>query len=185
MAKKWMAWLFAVLVLIGGGAYWYLSGKSIAIRITQQQIEQKLADKLPLTKTYFIFFKVTLDKPRVQLREGTDRVQAGMDITLNLQIPGSSAPLGGSVDVSAGLRYDPKAAAFFLTDPVVEQLHLQGLPSQYADIARAAVTQALLAYYAEHPIYTLSTNRIDQLAARMALKSVVVEGGELVVTLGL
>ena len=47
------------------------------------------------------------------------------------------------------------------------------------------LTKAVARYYAERPIYTLKETNIKQSAARLVLKGVIVENGELVITLGL
>ena len=52
MAKKWIGGLLVLLLLAAAAAYWYLARQSYELRITQAQLEQKLADKLPLTRGY-------------------------------------------------------------------------------------------------------------------------------------
>ena len=98
---------------------------------------------------------------------------------------GSVGPLGGSVDVSGGVRYDSGRGAFFLTEPVIERVAVQGIPEKYAGKAREALTMALAAYYAERPIYTLNATDARQAAGRLVLRKVDIENRELVVTLGL
>jgi hypothetical protein len=176
------------LVLIAaaiGSAYYYFYGRQYVYRFTEAQLQQALSQRLPFTKTYLLIFQVTLDHPRVTLVNGSDRVHAGLDITLNVRVGDQPLPLSGSVDASGGVRYDPKAGQLFLTQLKVEQLELQGVPEQYASRAAAALSRALDTYYADHAIYTLNASDAKELAARLALKSVTVEGQQLVVTLGI
>jgi hypothetical protein len=185
MRKGVIIFLVALLVTAGGGAYYYLRGLDHRLRFSQQQLQQKLAAKLPLTKTYLAIFDVTLDRPRVVLKEGSDRVNAGLDVTLNIRLGNQAQPLGGSLDASGGIRYVPERGELFLTDPVIERSSLQGLPEKYAEKLNGVLARVLADYYADHPIYRLSTDDPKQAAVRWVLKQVVVEDGELVVTLGL
>ena len=177
--------VLGVVLALAAGAFVYFSGKEYSFRFTEQQLQEKLAAKLPFKKSYLLIFQVTLDNPRVMLRDGSDRVEAGFDVQLNIKVGEEPKPLGGSIDASGVPIYVPEEGAFYLSDPKIEALEVQGIPSEYASKAKDALTQALARYYAERPIYTLNTTSIKQSAARLVLKSVIVENGELVVTLGL
>jgi hypothetical protein len=168
-----------------GCAYYYFYGRQYVYRFTEAQLQEALSARLPFRKTYLLVLQVTLEHPRVTLVEGSDRVQAGLDITLNAHVADDPSPIRGSIDASGGIRYDPRAGQFFLTQPKVEHLELQGVPEQYTARTAAAISRALDAYYAEHAIYTLNTSHARELAARLVLKSVTVEGRQLVVTLGI
>jgi len=119
------------------------------------------------------------------LVNGSDRVRAGLDVALNVRVGEQPLPMGGSLDASAGIRYDPKAGQFFLTQPKIEHLNLQGVPEQYAPLVAVALSKALETYCADHAIYTLRASDAKQLAARLVLKSVAVKQQQLVVTLGI
>lgn len=183
--KKIATIIAALVVLLMIGGYVYLSGKEHVLRFSEPEIRGTLAKKLPFTKTYLFIFQVTLDNPRVLLENGSNRVNAGLDVTLNLTIDDNPDPLGGSIDVSGGVRYASETGEFFLTDPVIENLQIQGISSAYTDKANEALTKALGEWYAERPIYTLSDLDAKQIAVQMVLKDVVVENKELVVTLGI
>ena len=177
----------AVLVLIAlfCAAYFYLYGREFVYRLTEPQIQEALAARMPIQKTYLLIVQVTLDHPRIVLVEGSDRVKAGLDVTLNFRLGDAALPLSGLVDVSGGIRYEPNEGRFYLADPVVERLQMQGIPEKYASRVSAALTQAIADYYATRPIYTLNAVDARQAAAKMVLKSVVIEHQQVVVTLGI
>jgi hypothetical protein len=175
----------ATVALLAGGAYYYLYGRKFVYRFTQADLQAALSTRLPLERTYLFVVQVTLDNPRVVLVEGSDRVNAGLDIALNIRVGDSPIPLAGSVDASGGIRYEPNGGQFFLTAPKIERLDLQGIPEKYASRASGALSVALGEYYASHPIYTLNTLNAKQAAAKLTLQSVVVEHQQLVVTLGI
>lgn len=184
MAKKWIGAVLALLVLAAAAGYWYLGRLSYELRITQAQLEQKLAEKLPLTRAYPIF-AVTLANPRVHLNEQSDRIDFGLDVTMALQSGSIRPPIRSEVDVSAGIRYDPQRGAFFLTDPVVDRLRLDGVQDKFMAMPNTVLSNAIAAYFAERPIYTLSSSDPKQRLAQMLVKRVVVERGEIVVHMGL
>ncbi len=177
--------VLVILISLLAGSYFYFSGKEYVIRLSEADIQAKLEEKLPLTKTYMFIIQVTLNKPRVNLENGSSRVAAGLDVIINISLNNNPKPLGGSVDVSGGVVYLAEKGQFFLTDPVIEKLTVQGLPSKYSDKANIALTKALAEYYKENPIYTLKPTDLKRAAARAVLKDVAVENQELVVTLGI
>lgn len=173
------------MAAVAGSVYYYFSGKEYVVRLTEGQIREKLEERLPLNKSYLFIVRVTLSNPRVELENGTRRVNAGLDVLFNVTINDNPKPIGGTVDVSAGVRYVPEKGQFFLVNPVIESLKVQGVAEKHTDKVNKALTLALAEYYESHPIYTLSATDSKQVAARMILKSVIVENEELVVTLGI
>lgn len=167
------------------GAYYYFAGKEYVIRVPESTIQSKLGEKLPLTKTYLFIIQITLSNPRVELENGSDRVAAGLDVEFNITINNNPKSLGGKVDISGGVIYVSDKGQFFLTDPVIEDLSVQGIAPEYTGKANEALTRALSEYYKTHPIYTLRVTDAKQAAARMVLKDVIIENKELVVTLGI
>jgi hypothetical protein len=179
--------LLLVMAIAIGGAWFLLRGNEFEFRFTQEQLLEKLSERMPLHKRYLILFEVELDNPRLTLVEGSDRVNAGLDAALNIQIQIGEQALRptGTLDASGGVRYDSERGQFFLTDPVIEHFEIQGIPERYTNQANRVLSMALSEYYADRPIYTLNTAKLKQAMTKLVLKRVVVEGGELVVILGL
>jgi hypothetical protein len=174
-----------ILIAVVAGAYYYFSGKEYVIRLSESDIQKKLEEKLPLTKTYLLIIEVTLNNPRVHLENGSGRVGAGLDVEFNITLNKTLKPIGGTVDASAGIRYVAENGQFFLTNPIIENLEVRGVPEKYIDKINFALTKAIAEYYARHPIYTLKTSDTKQALAKMVLQDVIVENNELVVTLGI
>ena len=174
-----------ILIVLFAGTYYYFSGKKYVVRLTESDLQSKLEENLLLTKTYFFIIQVTLNNPRVHLKNGSSKVDAGLDDIFNITLNKHSKPLGGSVDVSGGILYLAKKGQFFLTDPVIENLTVQGIAPKYIRNAKNALTKALAEYYKNNPIYTLRVIDAKQVVAKMVLKSVIIENKELLVTLGI
>ncbi len=185
MTKRyWFISSFVAVLLIGGGVF-FAAKKNYEYRFTELQLQEKLGQRLPFNKTYLYVFDVTLDGPRVDLIEGSDRVAAGIDIVLNIKIGGGAVPLTGAVDLSGAIDYQSETGEFFLIDPIIESLAIDGVPERYADQSRSVIESALAAYYETRPIYTLEGTDAAKVAGRLLLKDVTVRNEELVVTLGL
>lgn len=174
-----------VLITLLAGTYYYFFGKEYVVRLSESDIQSKLEEKLPLTKTYLFIIQVTLNNPRVHLENGSRKVGAGLDVVFNITLNKNSKPIGGTVDVSGGVLYLAENGQFFLTDLVIESLTVQGIAPKYTDKANKALTKALAEYYKNNPIYTLRVSDAKQAIAKMVLKGVIVENQELVVTLGI
>ena len=185
MSKQLVIISGLVLAVIAGGVYYYFSGKEYVVHLSEEQIQEKLEARLPLSKSYLFIIRVTLSNPRVELENGTRRVNAGLDIRFNVTINDNPKPIGGTVDVSGGVRYVAEKGQFFLVDPVVERLNVQGIAEKYTNKVNKALSMALAEYYESHPIYTLSAVDAKQVVARMVLKKVNIDNEELVVTLGI
>ncbi len=175
--------LLAFLAAIS--TYFLLYTKNVEYRFTEPQIRDQLSQKLPLEKTYLFIFSVILDNPRVTLINGSNRVNAGMDVVLNIKFGSEPLPLGGTIDVSGGLRYSRKESAFYLEEPIIENLGIQGVPEKYSEKVKQVMELALAEYFSKRPIYTLKADDPAKSVAKILLKDVVVENQELVVTLGL
>lgn len=183
MGKKLTWSLLALLALVGAGAIWYLAGKTFEIRISQAQLEQKLAERLPLTQRYPLV-SVTLAQPRVHLNEDSERVDFGLNMAMSMNAGGAQI-LSADIDVSAGLRYDAERGAIFLAEPVMDKLVVKGLDERRTAMAQLALETAMASYLVQQPVYTLNASDMKQRAARMAVRDIRVENGTVVVLLGL
>jgi Protein of unknown function (DUF1439) len=162
-----------------------LHGRETVYRISEQELRERLSARLPVTLTYLLIFEARLDHPRVSLAAGSNRVDAGVDVTVNIRVAGSAVPLLGSLDVSTGIRYVPEDGEFFLTDPVITHLAIAGVPDRYARQAQEVVAKAVGEYLAKRPIYRLSRSDMRQLGLRLLLKRVDVQDHEIAITMWL
>ncbi len=141
--NKWALSAVAIVIMLLAGTYFYFSGKEYVVRITETEIREKLDEKLPLTKSYLFIIQITLQNPRVLLENGSKRINAGLDVLLNITVNKNPKPLGGTVDVSGGVRYLADKGEFFLTNPAIENFGIQGIPDKYLSKGNKALTKAL------------------------------------------
>lgn len=152
------------------------------IVISEAQIQEALVKAGPLQQTYGGVVTVSLkDTPRISLdnQDGRAGISARMDVVLL-----GNSPIPVDVLGKAGLRYDDRSKAFFLTSPVVDAVDSPVLSRDAQPVARQAATQLIASYFRAKPIYVLRENGSpEEQAARWLLKSVRIEPGRLVATL--
>ncbi len=182
---KYIAAFVAIFVLLVAAALLFLRDKDYIFRFSEPELHERLNEHLPWSERYLFIFEVTLDNPRIDLIEGSDRVAGGLDATLNIFVNDNPKPLGGAIDLTGGVRYVSDEGAFYLTDPTIEKIAIQGIPDVYANKANEALSKALSAFYRSRPIYRMGGGDPKQLAARLLLKDVVVKDEHLIVTLAL
>jgi len=181
-----MKYVIAILAVLGIGAVtlYFYSDHQIEIRLSEEELLQAVTKKLPFRKTYLIVFDVNLDNPRIMLVDGTNRVAAGLDVMVEAKI-GKKPPVRGSVDLSGNVRYAPEDGEFYLVKPEIEKLTVEGISLSDSERVDEVLTKALASFFKNRPIYTLKESDTKQAAARLILKNVAVDGGELILTLGL
>ena len=180
--------IFIILIclgILGGAAYWSLSGRDYVLRFSEDELRDHLDARLPYEGSHFYVFDVTLDNARIDLVEGADRIAGGVDVAVRMKLGSRELFVSGAADVSGGVRYDADQRAFFLEDPVVEELHIPGVLERHANRANSAISAALGEFYRTRPIYVLEADTAAKSAARMLLKHVEVKDEHLVVTLRL
>ena len=183
--KKLALVVVATVVLLLGGAYFYFSGKEYVLTITEEELRKKVNESLPYTERYLLIFVVTLDNARIELESGSNRINGGFDVNLNAKIVDEEEFIGGSLDISGGIRYDNQSTSFFLVDPKIENLSVKGVPEKHKDKTTKVLNLALSEYFKKEPIYSLAGPDAKKVAARMVLKDFKVEEESVIVTLGI
>lgn len=185
MKSKYLVIIVVALAVILGGGFLYLEGKRYEVVITQDQIDQGLAGHFPYTKQYFRVFSLTYTNPQVVLLEASDRVEVGLDVTLNIRINDEPKQLGGGATVTTGVRYEPETQVFYLDDAVIDRLAVQGLPEQWLKPVTEVASKAAQELIKTQPVYRLEAKDAKTTAAKMLLKGFEVREQSIHVTLGL
>jgi len=155
--------------------------RDVVVTLTRDEIQERVAPRFPVTKSAF-FIDLVLRDPVVVLRDGTDRI--GIELTADLRIPLLPA-LSGRIAATGIPRYEGTQKAFYLDQPVVENLRIAGLKPEYEPKARAAVEQVAREALAKHPIYEFKGRNLKEVTASFVLRGVQVRDGKLQATLAL
>jgi hypothetical protein len=183
--KRAITILLIALALTAGGVLLYFKGKRYEVVITQEQIDASLSERFPVTKKYVLIFSITYFNPQVTLLANEDRVQVGLDATLNIRIDGESKDLGGTALVTSGIRYDSKTQEFFLDDAEFTKFEIAGVPDKWLTQVTDFASKAAKEFIETRPVYRLEAKDSKTAAAKMLLKGFEVRGQAIYVTLGI
>lgn len=171
-------------VILVASAYFLLTGQRFEISITNSDIQSRLDQLFPKTKTHLLVLRLTYQNPRAKLIEGADRIQIGLDAVLNIRLNREPRSFSGSVDVDTSISFNPESGEFFLIDPVIKNLAIGGIPQAYTGQANTLASEAAAEFMDRYPVYTLRATDVKTTIAKLVLKGVRVENGVLIVTLG-
>ena len=173
------------LVAIGFAIFSFLGSRDFVLKFSEEDLQSRIDEQMPFSKTYLNAVDVTLDEPRFDLIDGSDRLHGGMDVVLKLRVLGREVQFDGSADMSGSFHYRPEEGAFYLDQPRLENVEIDGLSKSMSNRANDALSFALQEFYEERPIYVLSDGDVKHTATKLLLKNVVVDDEKLIVTLGL
>ena len=172
-----------VVALIAG--MFGFRGKRYEVTITQNQIDEVLQKKFPVTKSHLMVFSITYSNPSLTLLPESHRVEVGLDAELNIMLPKETKKCSGTILVTTTLTYHDDSKQFFLSNPDINKLTIQGIPQNHIDKITRFASIAAREKLQEIPVYTLTAVDAKQTAAKLLLKDVQVRNNELHATLGL
>lgn len=173
------------LLAAAGLIIFLLLGKSYTIVLTEAEIQTKLDAAFPITRSYLGGVEVTLSNPRAVLPEGSNRIIFTLTASVNLSLGKKKRTLHGTATVASGLRYDSKEHAFYLNEPKLEALEIQGIPVTHTKLVNKAASAVAKRHIESLRIYTLRRDELKQAAARVVLKELVARDGQLIIKLGI
>lgn len=187
MLKKILIAL-ALLAAIASAALWHSWGERYEITLSEEQLLSKLNEKFPFEKNFLFLVTLRFEHPRLELEEGSDRIRFGCDLSVNLPVdPGGDAhtgPIQGTATLSGKIRYSATDGSFFIDDPIVDQLLLNGVPEKWMKKIRSSADKAANEFVKRAPVYRLKETDVKQAAARLVLQGVAVHERKLFLTLG-
>jgi hypothetical protein len=169
----------ALLALAAAGFLVWRSAPEFHIDIEASEIQSRLAARLPLRNCALILACLEIANARVTLAEGSDRIGIRADMLASFgtrQMPGVAA-------LSGKPRYVPGNAQIFIDDLRIDELQMQGMSPEVAELVKSRGPALLRGVLQSTPIYTLRGNTLKDDFARFALQQVDVVGGKLRLTL--
>ena len=132
-----------------------------------------------------MLFEMTYSNPHVTLLPATNRIEVGLDAVLNIKVRDQSRNINGMAVATTGLSYRSETHQFFLSEPVIKRLSIQGIPQEYVDKVTSLASNTVSEYLQKHPVYTLNAKDAKTATVRFLLKDVQVTSNEVHATLGL
>ena len=174
--------LFAVLffsfILAACSSLPFVSGE---VRMSAEELTQKMAKRFPMEKSVAGLLDITLANPRVDLSEGDNRIIANFHVAAKL--PLSNKTLTGNLKVSGRPEYAPESRSLYLRDPKVEQIRLDNMTDALsAALAKAASSVARDAL-GDKPLHTFKPEDFTRYGIQYVPERIVVRGDHLVLSL--
>ncbi len=175
MHRLAILWTLLLLVTLAAGC---VGPGRFVVRVSQQQVQQRIAKRFPLERKHLVFL-VRLEQPRVSFVAGG---QISIRASAVALVAGVEAGRASAV-IQGRVRYDAETHFFYLADPQVTGLEADHMPARYLRRARRAVNQFTKNALPQLPIYRLDGSK--HRLGRALLKRAWVCGQELCLEMGL
>jgi len=101
-----------------------LFGFSYDIELSQKQLQEKIEKKFPFKKKKF-FTTITLTKPKVNLKDASDKIYINLDITINVT---KKISFDAYTELDGNIYYDNDSKKFYLKDFKINELVMDKVP---------------------------------------------------------
>jgi hypothetical protein len=129
--SRFQSLLPLLVVALLAGCTSLLAPDQREIVVSERKLTEMLDRRISVDKNFFDVLKVKTSNPTVTLDPQTQRLR--VDLDLRVGHPFSSQPLTGRTGISGGLAFDPATRTVLLTEPRVERLELEAVPSGLRD----------------------------------------------------
>jgi hypothetical protein len=155
--------------------------QAYSLTMTQKDLQKMTNTWFPVQQTTAIG-DVELSSPRIVLPSGSDRIECAVNI--RIEIPGQYIATGNGV-IDGELDYSAERGEFYLRNPRLMRLTVDGLPPSYDEIVLSVINDLTQQHLPLIVVYRLDRQKIAHASVLRTLKSVRVHKGQLLVELGL
>lgn len=152
-----------------------------ASHFTSHQLQRKVDGIFPVEERKGLV-RARFTQPQILLRPGTDRI--GLSLDVQIRLPGGKK-MDGSLILGSALQYESSRGEILLADPLIEDVQIDGVPKRFEDLIHTLSKVVAKRYLAQIPIDRLQADDVEESLAKLVLRSVTVQDGEVVVVLGL
>jgi len=161
----------------------FLSFKADALSytkvFTEPELQQKLDKLMPVEKKKF-FVTVVVANPQLSLASSDDRLTLKVDIKASLL---GGVKGNGAATVNSGIRYDNQLGAFYLNEPKLIALELNGAPTNIQPKIQKLVQKLVANALVKKPIFTFDESDMKHKLAKSSIKEIRIEDKQLLVEL--
>lgn len=182
MIKRLLTSLMLTALCLSPLALTGCEDEGLSFNVSEQQIESKMGGYFPLHKEALLGqLQLDLQQPDLILKDGSDRAE----LLLQSKVTAAGSVWPGQLRLSFGLDYASDTGTFYLIEPRVEDMNMNGVPTQVSTGVVRYLLPVVQQYLTRVPVYTLKPqNSTAQKVTRQALKKVAIKDRNLKVTLG-
>ena len=176
--KKFLLPFFVVLLFLGCSA----SNPNYTMEISPAMLQSNVAKQFPLERELTVG-KLKLEEPKIGLREGSDRMETGINFSYKPPIFSAQT---GKVNISGKIFFNKEKKAFYLLEPKVDKLQFNNtsIPSMVSNNVKGIMGSVINEVFKQFPIYSLTPDTISGKILQKTVKNAEVKNGKLLVTFG-
>ncbi len=164
----------AVLVLLTGAWLLLKNPTEITLSFTQAQLQEQLEPRFP-AKRCVLAACVELMSPRLLLTDGSDRL--GLETSFVATLGTRTIP--GTAKLSGRPTYEQGSGNFYLQDVQVTEFQMTDNAPDFNEVVKVRGVGIIAAIMNRFPLYSVQSHPKYGAIAKLALKSVGVENGQL------
>lgn len=165
----------AVLLALLTGAWLLLKNPTeITLSFTQAQLQEQLEPRFP-AKRCVLAACVELMSPRLLLTDGSDRL--GLETSFVATLGTRTMP--GTAKLSGRPTYEQGSGNFYLQDVQVTEFQMTDNAPDFNEVVKVRGVGIIAAIMNRFPLYSVQSHPKYGAIAKLALKSVGVENGQL------
>jgi hypothetical protein len=173
--RQHLAFLATALLLTSCSSIPILSGE---VRMTADELTQKMSHRFPLEKSVAGLLDVTLVRATVELNADENRLATNFDLSVKLPLTNKSVT--GSLKVSGRPEYVAESRGLFLRDARVDRIRMDKMPDALsAGLAKAAANIAK-DVLEDKPLYTFKPEDFTKYGIRYEPERIEVRADALV-----
>jgi len=151
------------------------------VSFAADELQARIAPQFPLARQSKLA-KVVLRNPQVMLAANSRRIGLRTDVEV---FPLLGKSFTGVMSFDADVDYKADKGEFYLINSRIGKLDFEEVPDAYQQLAQGMANQILARHLGELAVYRLDADDFEESLAKLVLKEVAIEGGRLVLHLGL
>ena len=176
--RSFLTLLFIPLMLSACATLPFVSGE---VRMSADELTQKMAKRFPMQKSVGGLLDITLANPRVDLSETDNRITTSFQVVAKLSLNNKS--LVGNLKVSGRPEYVPESRSLFLRDAKVDQLRLENMTDALSAALAKAVSTVARDAMGDKPLHTFRAEDFTKYGIQYVPENIFVRGDQLVLSL--
>lgn len=142
---------------------------------TRDELQAELAKRFPITRRYGELASVSLHDPQLALDGGANRATLASRLVIVSPLLRPSS-VGGQVAVSSALRWDATGLSVRLQDPRAQQLRIDGVTGNDAQMLERISASVVQEALQGHPLHTF---RRDELRFGLKVQGITIAADEI------
>lgn len=167
-----------VIILLLGTNLW---GFSYDVKLSQQQLQDKLDKKFPFEKKK-LFTNVKLSNPEVRLKNGSDKIYLNLKITLSAS---KKISFDAYSELNGKIFFDNETKKLYLKDFEIEELVMNNVPLKFHKTIQRTIETVAKIVLNNYSVYKLQPKNLKNLTIALLLKDIKVKDKTMIISFGI